>query len=76
MPVHADVPKLDVVLLEERDIHASPLAGKGIGELAIAGVGAAINNAIYNATGVRVRDYPVTMDKLLSQLPDDYLTAA
>ncbi|SMD08080.1 xanthine dehydrogenase YagR molybdenum-binding subunit [Fulvimarina manganoxydans] len=76
VPVHADVPKLDVVLLEERDTHASPLAGKGIGELAIAGVGAAINNAIYNATGVRVRDYPVTMDKLLSQLPDDYLTAA
>ena len=76
VPVHADVPKLDVVLLEERDTHASPLAGKGIGELAIAGVGAAINNAIYNATSVRVRDYPVTMDKLLSQLPDDYLTAA
>ncbi|MCQ0987649.1 xanthine dehydrogenase family protein molybdopterin-binding subunit [Jiella marina] len=76
VPVHADVPKLDVVLLEERDRYASPLAGKGIGELAIAGVGAAINNAIYNATGVRVRDYPITMDKLLAGLPDDIDAAA
>jgi len=76
VPVHADVPKLDVVLLEERDRYASPLAGKGLGELAIAGVGAAINNAIYNATGVRVRDYPITMDKLLAGLPDDMDAAA
>ncbi|MER0239360.1 xanthine dehydrogenase family protein molybdopterin-binding subunit [Fulvimarina sp. MAC8] len=76
VPVHADVPKLDVVLLEDRDPHASPLAGKGIGELAIAGVGAAITNAIYNACGVRIRDYPATLDKVLAGLPDDYLTAA
>ncbi|MBP0614653.1 xanthine dehydrogenase family protein molybdopterin-binding subunit [Jiella mangrovi] len=76
VPVHADVPKLDVVLLEDRDPHASPLAGKGIGELAIAGVGAAINNAIYNATGARIRSYPITMDKLLSHLPDEVGEAA
>ncbi|MDY8108599.1 xanthine dehydrogenase family protein molybdopterin-binding subunit [Fulvimarina sp. 2208YS6-2-32] len=76
VPVHADVPALEVVLLEDRDPHASPLAGKGIGELAIAGVGASITNAIYNACGVRVRDYPATLDKVLAGLPDDYLTAA
>ncbi|WP_040489289.1 xanthine dehydrogenase family protein molybdopterin-binding subunit [Fulvimarina pelagi] len=76
VPVHADVPALEVVLLEDRDPHASPLAGKGIGELAIAGVGAAITNAIYNACGVRIRDYPATLDKVLAGLPDDYLTAA
>ncbi|MBO0903490.1 xanthine dehydrogenase family protein molybdopterin-binding subunit [Jiella sonneratiae] len=76
VPVHADVPKLDVVLLEDRDPYASPLAGKGIGELAIAGVGAAINNAIHNATGIRIRDYPVTMDKLLPHLPEEVGAAA
>ena len=76
VPVQADVPKLDVVLLHERDPHASPLAGKGIGELAIAGVGAAINNAIYNATGARIRSYPITMDKLLPHLPDEVGEAA
>ncbi|MBO0663912.1 xanthine dehydrogenase family protein molybdopterin-binding subunit [Jiella sp. MQZ9-1] len=76
VPVQADVPKLDVVLLEERDRYASPLAGKGIGELAIAGVGAAINNAIFNATGARIRCYPVTMDKLLPHLPDEVSAAA
>ena len=76
VPVHADVPKLDVVLLEERDRHASPLAGKGIGELAISGVGAAINNAIFNATGARIRSYPVTMDKLLPHLPEEIGAAA
>ena len=66
VPVNADVPQLEVVLLPERDLAASPLASKGIGELAISGVGAAITNAIYNATGVRVRDYPMTLDKVLA----------
>jgi len=69
VPVNADVPDLDVLILEDRDAAASPLAGKGIGELAIAGVGAAITNAIYNACGVRVRDYPMTLDKVLAGLP-------
>ncbi|MBC8128735.1 MAG: xanthine dehydrogenase family protein molybdopterin-binding subunit [Rhizobiaceae bacterium] len=66
VPVNADVPQLEVVLLPERDTAASPLASKGIGELAISGVGAAITNAIYDATGVRVRDYPMTLDKVLA----------
>ncbi|WAJ26407.1 xanthine dehydrogenase family protein molybdopterin-binding subunit [Antarcticirhabdus aurantiaca] len=69
VPVNADVPQLEVVLLPERDRIASPLAGKGIGELAICGVGAAVTNAVYNACGVRVRDYPMTLDKILPGLP-------
>ena len=69
VPVHADIPQLDVVLLPERDPYANPLHSKGIGELGIAGAGAAVANAVYNATGVRVRDYPLTLDKLLSGLP-------
>ena len=69
VPVNADVPQIDVHFLDERDIHANPIHAKGIGELGISGAGAAIANAIYNATGVRVRDYPITCDKLLEGLP-------
>ena len=46
------------------------MKAKGIAELGICGVGAAVANAIYNATGVRVRDYPITLDKLLNRMPD------
>jgi xanthine dehydrogenase YagR molybdenum-binding subunit len=46
------------------------MKAKGVGELGICGVGAAIANAVFNATGVRVRDYPVTLDKLLGRMPD------
>ncbi|WP_081651841.1 MULTISPECIES: xanthine dehydrogenase family protein molybdopterin-binding subunit [Aurantimonas] len=76
VPVNADVPQLDVVLLPERDPHASPLAGKGIGELALAGVGAAVTNAIYNACGARVRDYPMTLDKVLAGMSPEIDAAA
>jgi xanthine dehydrogenase YagR molybdenum-binding subunit len=69
VPVHADIPHQDVVFLEETDPISSPMKAKGVGELGICGVGAAVANAIYNATGVRVRDYPVTLDKLLPKLP-------
>lgn len=69
VPVHADIPHQDVVFLEEADDKANPMKAKGVGELGLCGVGAAVANAIYNATGVRVRDYPVTLDKHLSQLP-------
>ena len=68
VPVNADVPELDVVFLPELDDKASPLKSKGLGELGICGVGAAIANAIYNACGVRVRDFPITLDKLLKGL--------
>lgn len=68
LPVNADVPQLDVILLEERDPHANPLQSKGIGELGICGAAAAITNAIFNATGVRIRDYPATLDKVIGGL--------
>ena len=71
VPVNLDVPQLDVVFLEERDKWANPVQSKGVGELGISGAGAAITNAIFNATGIRVRDYPATLDKLLPELPDD-----
>ena len=69
VPVHADIPHQDVVFLDETDPTSSPLKAKGVGELGICGAGAAVANAIYNATGVRVRDYPITLDKLLDRLP-------
>lgn len=69
VPVHADIPHQDVIFLDETDPMSSPMKAKGVGELGICGVGAAIANAVYNATGVRVRDYPVTLDKLISKMP-------
>ncbi|MNK67877.1 Xanthine dehydrogenase molybdenum-binding subunit [compost metagenome] len=75
VPVHADIPHQDVIFLEETDPTSSPMKAKGVGELGICGVAAAIANAVYNATGVRVREYPVTLDKLLEKLPDFPLPA-
>jgi len=69
VPVHADIPHQEVIFLDETDPISSPMKAKGVGELGLCGVAAAIANAVYNATGVRVRDYPVTLDKLLDQLP-------
>jgi xanthine dehydrogenase YagR molybdenum-binding subunit len=69
VPVHADIPHQEVVFLDETDPISSPMKAKGVGELGICGVAAAVANAVYNATGVRVRDYPVTLDKLLAGLP-------
>ena len=69
VPVHADIPHQDVIFLDETDPTSSPMKAKGIGELGICGTAAAVANAIYNATGVRVRDYPITLDKLLKGLP-------
>lgn len=69
VPVHADIPHQEVVFLDETDPMSSPMKAKGVGELGICGVGAAVANAVYNATGVRVRDYPITLDKLLDRLP-------
>ncbi len=69
VPVHADIPHQDVIFLDETDPMSSPMKAKGVGELGICGVAAAIANAIYNATGVRVREYPITLDKLLPKLP-------
>lgn len=69
VPVNADIPHIEVHFLPERDQFANPLQSKGLGELGISGAGAAVANAIYNATGVRIRDYPLTLDKLLPGLP-------
>lgn len=69
VPVHADVPHQDVIFLDEADPTMSPLKAKGVGELGICGVAPAIANAVYNATGVRVREYPITLDKHLEALP-------
>ncbi len=69
VPVHADIPHQEVIFLDEADPTVGPLKAKGVGELGISGVPAAIANAVYNATGIRVRDYPITLDKLLAQLP-------
>jgi xanthine dehydrogenase YagR molybdenum-binding subunit len=68
VPVHADVPHQEVVFLDEVDPMSSPMKAKGVGELGLCGVGAAIANAVYNACGVRVRDYPLTLDKVLPGL--------
>lgn len=69
VPVHADIPDQEVIFLDDTDPVSSPMKAKGVGELGLCGVSAAIANAIYNATGVRVRDYPITLDKLLKGLP-------
>ena len=69
VPVHADIPHQDVIFLDEVDNKSSPMKAKGVGELGLCGVGAAVANAVYNATGVRVRDYPITLEKHLERLP-------
>ncbi|MEB6380627.1 xanthine dehydrogenase family protein molybdopterin-binding subunit [Leclercia adecarboxylata] len=70
VPVHADIPEQKVIFLDDTDPISSPMKAKGVGELGLCGVGAAIANAVYNATGVRVREYPITLDKLIDTLPD------
>jgi xanthine dehydrogenase YagR molybdenum-binding subunit len=69
MPANADVPQIEAYFIEESDRYANPVGVKGIGELGISGSGAAVTNAIYNACGVRVRDFPLTLDKILPGLP-------
>ena len=62
---NADVGEIDVSWIEEDDPHVNPIGVKGIGEIGIVGTAAAIANAVYHATGIRVRDLPITLDKLL-----------
>ena len=66
VPVNADVPAIDIIMVEENDPHVNPIGAKGIGEIGIVGVGAAIANAVYHATGKRVRDLPITIEKVLT----------
>jgi xanthine dehydrogenase YagR molybdenum-binding subunit len=70
VPVHADIPHQELIFIDETDPISSPMKAKGVGELGICGVAAAVANAVYNATGVRVRDYPITLDKLIERMPD------
>jgi len=65
IPVHADVPAIDVAWIDSADEIANPIGVKGIGELGITGAAAAVANAVHHATGRRVRDLPITLDKLL-----------
>ncbi|HEX8152549.1 MAG TPA: xanthine dehydrogenase family protein molybdopterin-binding subunit, partial [Thermoanaerobaculia bacterium] len=65
VPVHADIPSLDIIFVEEEDKIVNPIGAKGIGEIGIVGVSPAIANAVYNATGKRIRDLPITIEKLL-----------
>lgn len=69
VPVHMDIPEQRVVFLDTLDPVSGPLKGKGVGELGLCGVAAAVANAVHNATGIRVRDYPLTLDKLIDHLP-------
>ncbi|KAA0922499.1 xanthine dehydrogenase family protein molybdopterin-binding subunit [Rhodococcus sp. ANT_H53B] len=68
IPACADVTDLEAVWVEEVDTELAPMGGKGIGEIGAVGSSAAIGNAVYNATGVRVRDLPITLDKVLPHL--------
>ena len=65
VPVNADVPDIEVIFVDEHDPHVNPLGAKGLAELSLVGVAAAVANAVYHATGRRVRDLPITPDKLL-----------
>jgi xanthine dehydrogenase YagR molybdenum-binding subunit len=66
LPVNPDIPAIDCFFVDEPDLVVNPLGAKGVGELGITGVAAAISNAVFHATGKRIRDLPITLDKLLA----------
>ena len=68
VPSHADIPAIEAHFLQEVDDKTNPLKIKGVGELGICGAGAAIANAVYNACGVRIRSFPLTLDKVIAGL--------
>src|SRR5262245_46346998 len=65
VPVNGDVPKIDVTFIDKPDQNFNPVGARGVGEIGITGVATAIANSIYHATGKRVREVPITMDKLI-----------
>jgi xanthine dehydrogenase YagR molybdenum-binding subunit len=65
VPVNADVPSLDAILVAEEDPHVNALGIKGVGEIAVTGTAGAVANAVWHATGVRVREFPITLDRLI-----------
>lgn len=66
LPVHADIPEIEVIFVDEKDDVVNPLGVKGVGEIAVIGVAAAVANAVFHATGKRIRELPITLDKLLT----------
>jgi xanthine dehydrogenase YagR molybdenum-binding subunit len=67
MPVNVDIPAVDVLFVNKKDPHTNPLGSKGLGEIALIGMAPAIANAIFNATGKRIRELPITPDKLIEE---------
>ena len=65
IPVNADVPQLESILVAEEDAHVNALGIKGVGEIGVTGSAGAVANAVWHATGVRVRDFPITLDRLV-----------
>jgi xanthine dehydrogenase YagR molybdenum-binding subunit len=65
LPVHADIPPIDVIFIDKPDLFLDPMGAKGLGEIGLIGLTAAIANAVYHATGKRIRNLPITPDKLL-----------
>jgi xanthine dehydrogenase YagR molybdenum-binding subunit len=68
--VHADIADIDAIFVDGFDDKANAIGVKGLGELGICGSAAAVANAVFNATGVRIREFPITLDKLLPELQD------
>jgi len=67
VPVNADIEQIDVSWVEDEDFRVSPMGSKGIGEIGIVGTAAAVANAVFNATGRRVRDLPIRLDRVLAE---------
>lgn len=65
IPVHADIPPIEVYYIDKPDVHVNPIGAKGLGEIAIVGVAGAVANAVFHATGKRIRELPITPDKLI-----------
>ncbi|WP_340638264.1 xanthine dehydrogenase family protein molybdopterin-binding subunit [Salinicola tamaricis] len=70
VPVHADQPEVDVILLDYPDTRFNEYGARGIGEIGITGLAAAVANAVYHATGKRIRELPITLDKLMDDVPE------
>ncbi|SED40712.1 xanthine dehydrogenase YagR molybdenum-binding subunit [Rhizobiales bacterium GAS188] len=69
VPVNADIPSLEAILVEENDAHVNALGIKGVGEIGITGSAGAVANAVWHATGIRVRRFPITLDRLIEPAP-------
>jgi xanthine dehydrogenase YagR molybdenum-binding subunit len=65
VPVNADIQEIDVTFVDHPDVNFNPLGIRGIGEIGITGVAGALSNAVFHATGRRIRDLPITLDKLI-----------